>query len=170
MRWIKLFESFKNYEEVKTNGYLGGDDYSRIVNDIDELISYLEENWELFTDNEIKEIKKLIPEINKTNLEPNWRSIYHSSEEQKEIINKYFYLSNYKPSNGWGFPPSSVMVSPPHFKLDIYKTKDEWYWASLRYVDNTNSWRNKIYKCDQFDGLLNFLRDGISFLFLTLRA
>ncbi len=161
MKWLRLFESFNNgYEEVNTPGYLGGDDYGRITNDIDKLISYLEENWELFTDKEIKEIEKIIPsiDIRKSNLDPNWRSIYQASEEQKKFINKYFYLST----------PLLFLPGP---SLNIYKTKDEWYWVCLNYR-GVVSYRHSssiIYKCDQFDGLLNFLRDGVSFLFLEVR-
>jgi hypothetical protein len=43
-----------------------------------------------------------------------------------------------------------------HTWLLIYKCKDEWY-----YITNLLSTRKQYYKCDQIEGVLQYIRDEI---------
>lgn len=143
----KFNELFNNYEEVDSPGYLGGNEYSEICSDINKLISYLKGNWEPFTDVEVSKIREFLTDIEKQTLPFS----KHLNQSAKYTINKYSYLTTYTGESNQAY-------------YNIYKCVDEWYWVHLHYVSRRRhqlEWRSILYKCDQFDGLIELLSDLI---------
>jgi hypothetical protein len=155
---IKKFnELFNNYSQVYTQEYLGGPEWPNIAADNDMLCLHLKTKWEPFTDKEISKIREYLPGIRKFRI-----NLYNKEEityYHLDIINTYTYLSTYKGvakadvgGNGKGQEPW----------YSIYKNNDGWYWLELHYVVVTRGngvWKKDIYKCDQFDGLVELLED-----------
>lgn len=145
---IKKFnELFNNYSQIYTQEYLGGSEWSNIATDNDMLCRYLKTKWEPFTDKEISKIREYLPSIR--NFKMGLFNKEEITEYQLDIINTYTYLSTYKGKKGETW-------------YSIFKSNDEWYWLELHYVVSTRNnglWKNDIYKCDQFDGLIELLED-----------
>lgn len=155
MIMIKKFnELFNNYSQVYTQEFFGGSEWPNIAADNDILCHYLKTKWEPFTDKEISKIREYLPGIRKFRM-----SLFNKEEitdYHLDIINTYTYLSTYKLSKA-GYKGKG---QEPWYS--VFKNNDGWYWLELHYivVSRGNSvWKNDIYKCDQFDGLVELLED-----------
>lgn len=143
---IKKFNEFNNYSQVYAEEYLGGSEWPDIAHDNDMLCDYLKNNWAPFTDKEISKIREYLPGIRKYKMDLN--KDQEITNYHRDIINTYTYLSTY------------TGRQEPWYS--IHKNNDEWYWLELNYVVVTRGngvWKNDIYKCDQFDGLIELLED-----------
>jgi hypothetical protein len=140
MKYIKLFEDYHNtYHEITLDEYnllLWGEETGDEDEDTEIAKETIEKKWEDFTDREIENINKVG---------------FHFIKNTTEYI---------KPKLDYKFFPNLRLKNPTTYvsNLIIFKLKDEWYIVfRLDYDSKENHWKKSMYKCDQFDGLIDCL-------------
>lgn len=141
MKWIKLFESYdKGYEVIQSP------EFNNIFNDI-----IRKSDNDFFNTKEIKGIKEIIEPENKFDLRD---SIIYITNNIKIPIPKDRESDVY-------FGAAADRAERTR-KIGIYKLKDEWYLVFKETKNDPTPGRQyEYYKCDQFDDLLNCIKDII---------
>lgn len=143
--YIKLFEEYhiEDYQGINNEQF-----FSAVWGDEEEIHQEIEyefiiKNWEIFTGEEGKEIKKCLPKDIDSFFTSHFgdkRYFKIDNYEQNEFSND-FYIKNGKK---YYKLPSSV---------EIYKLKDEWFFVEI--VDSHGN--EFFFKCDQMYGLKKLL-------------
>jgi len=145
MKYIKIFEEFGNeyYElisEVEFDILIGAKGGLSVGDELEDDIS--DEKWDVFSKEEINTILNYFPNCN------------HCFEKWAD--HKKEHLAIFKDCD-IDDPNSSLYIS-------IYKINDEW-WAvdenQDEFILNTGKMidHHKLYKCDQFEGIIHLLND-----------
>lgn len=150
MKYLKLFENhgdkFKSIEDYEFNQKIFDSPYGDVDTSIFD--KYEEEYWGLFTDSQIKKIRKVI--LNKSLRST--QSTLNTSVYPKRITNRS--TKEYIEINITGMDSINIYV---------YSFKDSWYYVCLHgYYSNKGKRElveEKYYECDQWDGLLECLKD-----------
>ena len=148
----KLLENLHDsyYQEISNaefNKFTKFDDYDNVWD-----MDFIESDWVDFTKTEVNSIKKLLPNNNITN-DYIYRRHLGYPNGFKLFNTKGFIVShpdpNFKPRI---FDTEKLSSSWSDTEFYIIKLKDEWYY----FYDYIN---DKQYKCDQFEGLINLIKD-----------
>lgn len=134
---------------------------------LSERIKFIKERWEEFTDDEIYKIRSLYP-YDMVIIKPAVDKSYFSSElaeDEKAIVPEGAYV---KP--GCDFMPG-CRIDIEQENIQIVKLIDEWYYVKTKMALPTSKHTTNIiakykqtvfyYKCDQFNGLMSFLRKNL---------
>jgi hypothetical protein len=144
MRYIKLFEEVGGYyNEITRYEFYGAINYN--IND------FVEENWIPFTESEIKKIMEYFPSSQRKEYKWEYEKDFtafavgkKASIDIKMVDIKMVDIESY----------TDVRIPPKKSKersiFNITKLVDDWF-----FVHHVVTGR--YYKCDQFDGLLEFL-------------
>jgi hypothetical protein len=142
MRYLKLFENTRYYNEIDRNDYINSIYQSDVADN----------NNEAFTEGEIKQIKNTIQPI---------KSVMDPYNDDKIIINEV-ELNEYKYT-------AKVIVNLKNQKiceLSITKLEDEWFFVQKgkygKYYDINGFKKFKSYmyfKCDQISGVTELIED-----------
>ncbi len=153
MKYLKLFENLKLYQEIDAgdvNQYLFGEDPQ---NDFD----FIKSKWEKITKNEI---------VNIINLFHGWEHGYlYYDTIQKTFIEGINYKEYHKKNKGLNhieICEGCIIFKKVESVIAIYKTDDDWFYVENAEYDPRNPRFIKYYKCDQFEGLLQCLKDNFN--------
>lgn len=138
MKYLKIFEDNKNWWTISIDEYnnkLWGDED---IDDI-ELLKFMSNTREIFTDKEISYLDKKI-------------GVKSSTQKSPELVNIGKVGSELKFED---IPISGNF----NRKIIVYKLKDEWFYILRSDYPKHNYYKlyNYMYKCDQFDGLIDCL-------------
>lgn len=142
MRYLKLFEDHKNWWPISLEEYnikLWGEE--ELIEDDDdyvELSKFIKNTREVFTDKEISYLNKKI-------------GVESSKQESPELVNTGKVGSELKFENIIG----SNDFGDFNRTIIIYKLKDEWFYIFRLDHHSYSNWKDYMYKCDQFDGLID---------------
>jgi len=156
MKHIKLFNqlfesSSVPYEEITHEEYnlltVGEGDvrYEQYDGEYEyiwsDLISFIEDFWMTFTDKEIEMVRELLPDVKAKN------SISTDFDLNGDIS---LFGQSYLDTKG-------ARLDSKEFTM--IKLKDEWYYVMMDMSDQEED--DKFFKCDQFEGLLQLIKDYI---------
>ena len=153
-----------NKTEFNKAIYVSGDDgYSKLNI----------ENLEPFTKEELEILKSHFPLDTKSMPISDWfksdnlsasrisyrqsyKELLHNIKRPLELdIDEKECRININGEHPWMEPGSGFTQNPPH-QTHIYKCRDEWFWIwEPRFSESDTTY----FKCDQFDGLIQFLKD-----------
>jgi hypothetical protein len=149
MKYLKLFESIdgKYFEISEEQFYLKIRDYETPFN-IDSILDIGSGLWMNFSDREVRIIRRLIGK--KFKFSYSYKStqiISHFLSFTKERGDKSLPLFDYK--NGI------------EKEINVYKLDDEWFCIMYRDLVMPKEYQRRYYKCDQWDGLTDCLKEII---------
>lgn len=133
MRYIKTFESIEYFKKISEETFCGSvfnnpDYYGSPHEDSINRVKFMQDNW-MDVSNDVSMIKKYLLNSNIDSFYVK-KCIYDYSIKQQTFIDIY---------------------RPGYVNIKVYHLKDDWY-----YVDDLAESR-QYYKCDQFDGLLQYI-------------
>ena len=130
MKYLKLFESHHEYyQEISFDQWPSGE---------------VLETPERFTEEEFQKIAHIF------NITVKGNKGYGGKDAGSHLWSIYNITRKYNKA----VPHVHIILQDKYtYDLYIYKTPDEWY-----YVERISVIQDKYYKCDQFDGLLEFLK------------
>lgn len=141
MRYLKLYENYKSYQSIDVDEYYRKTIFGNSTNeDPLEDSSYIKDNWESYTVEEIKEILAILPKGTKFTINAAMNPMY--SKSKLDIMNVKVSKDN----------KMRVLVD-----FFIVKLRDEWYYLYVNHILLPAAY----WKCDQLNGLINCMKQYV---------
>ena len=139
MKYLKLFESDEIQELY-------------VETPFEEFRTYIEQNWQKY--GQFNRIEEVVSLLNDANIE-NKINMFGLSEDKRSV--GVILNPPDDPAPGWyRYEEDSEFIMK---KMEITELEDEWYYVTIGYMDDEGDKKWRVFKCDQWDGLLKFLRD-----------
>jgi hypothetical protein len=144
MKYLKLFENHNQYyQEISEGEFEESTGFDIEYGEGTWDPSFIRRNWIDFTIEELNSIKELLPDDNIINeYYFDYPDLFHRDETGAMIVNHS--SPNFVPEEDAHNWRGTIFI--------IIKLKDEWF-----YISNWDE--SKKYKCDQFTGLLEYIKD-----------